>query len=344
MKNILNKLNPSNYKKKTKIALSVIAVFLIVVTVLGISAPPMSSLQDSATEEMKAAIAQDEKNGTFNVTKTLNNLFVVKLVRYEKKGMDTENYIGFCGQIMDVGSHNNTANLINYTYRILGIGQPIVYGAKLTIFLTVTSVMAGLLLSTLLALGKMSPKKWISGPCSAYIFVFRGTPLMLQLLCIYYLLPAWFNFSWRGLLSGIISDNGQATIWGAFICAFITFSLNSAAYCAEIVRAAIQSIDKGQNEAGKALGLTGGQVMSNIIIPQTFRRLVPPIANEFIMVLKDASIVTVISMQDITTISKTIAGQGSYLVFLPAMIVYLLITWVFSIIFNKLEKKFSIYE
>ena len=84
--------------------------------------------------------------------------------------------------------------------------------------------------------------------------------------------------------------------------------------------------------------------MSNIIIPQTFRRLVPPIANEFIMVLKDASIVTVISMQDITTISKTIAGQGSYLVFLPAMIVYLLITWVFSIVFNALEKKFSIYE
>jgi amino ABC transporter, permease protein, 3-TM region, his/glu/gln/arg/opine family len=231
-------------------------------------------------------------------------------------------------------------SLVNYTYRLLGCGQSVLYGAKLTIFLTITTVLCGFLLSIFLALGKISKYKIFSAPCSAYIFFFRGTPLMIQLFVIYFAVPGIFpGFTWSGLFSGV-----DATSKGAFLAAFIGFTLNSAAYCAEIVRAAIQSIDKGQHEAAKALGMTYGQTMRDIIIPQSIRRLIPPMANEFIMILKDASLVFVISLMDITTISKTISSKGDFLVFLPALIIYLIITAFFSFVFKKLENKFSVYE
>lgn len=163
---------------------------------------------------------------------------------------------------------------------------------------------------------------------------------MIQLFVIYFAVPGIFpGFTWSGLFSGV-----DATSKGAFLAAFIGFTLNSAAYCAEIVRAAIQSIDKGQHEAAKALGMTYGQTMRDIIIPQSIRRLIPPMANEFIMILKDASLVFVISLMDITTISKTISSKGDFLVFLPALIIYLIITAFFSFVFKKLENKFSVYE
>ena len=132
---------------------------------------------------------------------------------------------------------------------------------------------------------------------------------------------------------------------GSFLPSCITFSLNSGAYCAEIVRAAIQSIDKGQHEAAKALGMTYWQTMSHIVIPQSIRRMIPPVCNEFVMILKDASIVFAISLQDITTIANNIrTSEGSNLVFIPALILYLIITALFTFIFNKIEKKFSVYE
>lgn len=230
--------------------------------------------------------------------------------------------------------------LVNYTYRMLGCGQSVLYGAKLTIFLTISCVICGFILSIFLALGKISKLKILSKLCSVYIFFFRGTPLMIQIFVIYFALPGVIDgFTWTGLFSGT-----DATSKGAFLAAFIAFSLNTAAYCAEIVRAAIQSIDKGQSEAAHALGMSYAQTMSYIIIPQSVRRLIPPIANEFIMILKDASLVFVISLQDITTISKVISSKGSFLVFVPALAIYLVITWFFSFIFNKVEKKFSVYE
>lgn len=226
--------------------------------------------------------------------------------------------------------------MVNYVYRMLGCGEGMLNGVKLTLLLTVTTVASGLILSVFLALGKISKHKWISAPCGAYIFFFRGTPLLIQLFCIYYAVPSVCGFSWTGLCGDVFS--------GAFLAAYISFSLNSAAYCAEIVRAAILSIDKGQSEAAKALGLTYGQTMSKVIIPQSIGRLIPPIANEFIMVLKDVSLVFAISLLDITTISKNIATiEGDFMVYFPALIVYLIITAVFTYIFNKLEKRFSAY-
>jgi polar amino acid transport system permease protein len=206
---------------------------------------------------------------------------------------------------------------------------PLLDGARITISLTILSVSAGLALSFFLALGKMSKKIIPNKICSAYIFFFRGTPLLMQLYFIYYGLPQ---------ITSILTINNR------FIAAFIAFSLNSAAYCAEIIRAAIQSIDRGQFEAAKALRMSYGQTMRLVIVPQSIRRLIPPVGNEFIMMLKDASLVSIIALTDITKVTRSISSStASAMVYIPAMILYLIITAVFTFVFHRLEKKYSIY-
>jgi polar amino acid transport system permease protein len=134
------------------------------------------------------------------------------------------------------------------------------------------------------------------------------------------------------------------TINNRFIAAFIAFSLNSVAYCAEIIRAAIQSIDKCQFEASRALGLSYAQTMRLVIIPQSIRRLIPPVGNEFIMMLKDASLVSIIALTDITKVTRSISSSAATaLVYIPAMVLYLIITAVFSFVFHKMEEKYSVY-
>jgi His/Glu/Gln/Arg/opine family amino acid ABC transporter permease subunit len=225
---------------------------------------------------------------------------------------------------------------------MLGCGENVMHGAKLTILLTTLTIIIGVFLGVFLALGKISKRKFLNKICSGYIFFFRGTPLLIQLFVIYFSIPGIFGFAWRDLFA---SGDTEAVYKGAFIAALIAFGLNSGAYCAEIVRAAIQSIDKGQFEAAKALGMSYGQTMRKVIIPQSVRRMIPPVCNEFIMVLKDASLVFAISLMDITTISKNImTSEGSYLVFVPALVIYLIITAIFSFVFNKIEAKFSVYE
>jgi polar amino acid transport system permease protein len=220
--------------------------------------------------------------------------------------------------------------------KIIGWTPALLGGARVTIALTVLAVSAGLLLSLFLALGKMSKFKAVNRVCSAYVFFFRGTPLLMQLYFIYYALPLMSPFF-------IIRTGDQ--FLDRFIPAFIAFALNSAAYCAEIIRAAIQSIDKGQFEASRALGLNFAQTMRLVVIPQAIRRLIPPVGNEFIMVLKDASLVSMIALVDITKATRNIeSSTRSALVYIPAMILYLIITAVFSFIFHKLEKKYSVYE
>ena len=209
-------------------------------------------------------------------------------------------------------------------------------GARITISLTILSVSAGLILSLFIALGKMSKNIIINKFCSAYVFFFRGTPLLMQLYFIYYALPMMSNI--------FLIQTGQAEA-DRFIYAFIAYSLNSAAYCAEIIRAAILSIDKGQSEASRALGLTYGQTMRLVIIPQSIRRLIPPVGNEFIMQLKDVSLVSMIALVDITKATRNIEGSTrSALVYIPAMVLYLIITVIFTFIFSKAEKKYSVYE
>jgi len=191
-------------------------------------------------------------------------------------------------------------------------------------------------LSLFIALGKMSKNVVLNKLCTAYTFFFRGTPLLMQLFFIYYALP---------MISPVFLINTGSPEVDRFIYAFIAYSLNMAAYCAEIIRAAIQSIDKGQFEASRALGLSYAQTMRLVIIPQSIRRLIPPVGNEFILMLKDVSLVSMIALVDITRATRTIENSTrSPLVYVPAMILYLVITAIFTYIFRKLEKKYSIYE
>ena len=214
--------------------------------------------------------------------------------------------------------------------KIIGWIPALLNGAKITILLTLASVSAGIVFGLFLALGKMSKNKFLKSICSAYIFFFRGTPLLMQLYFIYFGLPKICP---------------MLTLQSNFLAAFIAFSLNSAAYMAEYIRAAIQSIDKGQKEACHALGFSYWQTMGLVIVPQSIRRLIPSIGNEFIMVLKDASLVSLIALEDITKITRSIASSsGNELVYLPAMVLYLIITAVFSTAFNRTEKHFSVYE
>jgi len=304
------------------------------------------AMMDHASDEVKQLIEEEKDSTRKYLTITYNNLGVVSYISFSTSGAQSikEAYVGFAGKIYSAneGFGKFVGQMVNYTYRMLGSGENLLHGVKLTLLLTTLSMAIGSILSIFLALGKISENRLVSKISSGYIFFFRGTPLLIQLFVVYFSVPAIFGFSWRSLFS--MSDP-EAVYKGAFIAALIAFSLNSAAYCAEIVRAAIQSIDKGQNEAAKALGMSYGQTMRTIIIPQSIRRMIPPLCNEFVMMIKDVSLVFAISLMDITTISKTImTSEGNYLVFFPALIIYLIITGIFTYLFGKVEKRLSIYE
>jgi len=214
--------------------------------------------------------------------------------------------------------------------QIIGWMPALLAATQTTLVLTVTSVLTALVLGVFLALAKISSNPFINKPATAYVFFFRGTPLLIQLFIIYFALPM---------------IDPRLDVGSRFMAAFIAFSLNIAAYLAEIIRAAIQSIDKGQMEAARSLGLSYGQAMRLVVIPQSYRRMIPPICNEFVMVLKDTALVSIIALNDLTFQTKMIASnRASALVYIPSLIIYLILTAVFTFVFNKLEKKFSVYE
>ncbi|WP_026486432.1 amino acid ABC transporter permease [Caldanaerobius polysaccharolyticus] len=201
-------------------------------------------------------------------------------------------------------------------------------GAIMTIELTVLSIIIGTILGLVLALMRISNNFIISRLSGLYIYIMRGTPLLLQLFAIYYGLPSL----------GIKLN--------PFPAAVIGMSLNSAAYIAEIIRGGIQSIDKGQMEASKALGMTYFQAMKRVILPQAYRRLIPPMGNEFIALLKDSSLVSTIAMVDLmrTALQMYSNSFKPVEVFTLAGLYYLLLTSVFTLIFGKMERRYSIYE
>jgi len=295
------------------------AILLFAGMALWILNPGVEKLRDSISREFinetGARYAQAEAN-----------LLAVSAVRGRNVNTgEAETYIGFAGRIWRA---EGSKALVNAANIILWVPS-LIDGSKITISLTITSVTVGLFFSVFLALGKISKFKLLSKLCGGYIFFFRGTPLLMQLFFVYYGLP---------YISPALAINDK------FTAAFVTFVLNVAAYLAEIIRAGIQSIDKGQSEASHALGLSYAQTMRLIIIPQSFRRLIPPVANEFIMVLKDASLVAVIALMDLTQAARAISSSSaSVLVYFPAAVIYLIITAFFTFIFNRLEKRFSVH-
>ncbi len=200
-------------------------------------------------------------------------------------------------------------------------------GSLVTIELTVLSVLIGTVIGVIFALCKISKNIIISKIATFYTWIFRGTPLLLQLFVLYYGLPQ----------IGIALE--------PFTAAIIGLSLNSGAYMAEIIRGGILSIDKGQFEACKALGFTYMQTMKRVILPQTFKNIIPPVGNEFITMLKDTSLVSAIAMEELMRNAQLRMSSSGRAVepFFVAACLYLLMTTVFTTVFSKIEKKLSVY-
>ena len=319
-------------KKKIITFAAILLLIALVCVPLVITNPSQTEMENAVTGEFK----QEIKDVEATLEKELSPTIIYKDCKILSSYTITckltsvrairETYLGVFGKVIKVDGNGFGEFVVNCTKW----AEVLFEGAKITISLTVLSVILGIILAIFLALGKISKLPVISQFCRFYIFFFRGTPLLMQLFFIYYGLP---------LL------NPSFTINDRFVAALITFTLNSGAYCAEIIRAGIESIDKGQFEAAKALGFSYGKTMRKIIIPQTYRRLIPPIANEFIMVLKDASLTSIIALQDLSKVTQTIlTSTNEVLVYIPSMCMYLAITWVFTKFFGVLEKKFSIYE
>ncbi|MGN1015117.1 MAG: amino acid ABC transporter permease [Butyricicoccus sp.] len=219
----------------------------------------------------------------------------------------------------------------NYQYFIRGIG--------VTLEVTICALILGLILGVLVAVIRSSHDQQASehhNPvlgvldflCKIYLTVIRGTPMMVQLLIM------WFVV-WASARS---SDSNMVR------CAILTFGINSGAYIAEIARSGIMSIDKGQMEAGRSLGLNYVDTMRLIIIPQAFKNILPALGNEMITLLKDTSIVTVIGLKDLTKGAMIIQGKTFqalvpyFSIALIYLVMVLFLTWVMSIVERRLRQ------
>lgn len=193
---------------------------------------------------------------------------------------------------------------------------------SLRIFLVVIAL--SLPLGMLLALGRISGFLVIKKLIAVYVWVLRGSPLMLQMLFVYFALPT----------IGIYFED--------FTAAIIAFVLNYAAYFCEIFRSGFQAIPKGQFEAAHALGMNYRQTLQRIVLPQVFRIVLPPISNETITLVKDTSLVYVLAMNDLMRTTRNLVQRDFSIVpFLVAAVFYLLATLLLTMFFNKLENHFS---
>ena len=212
--------------------------------------------------------------------------------------------------------------------------RAILAGTVVTVEIALVAIVLGVVFGVIVALGRISKNKVANTLSWFYIWFFRGTPLLLQLFIIYYAIPIIF-----------LETTGSPIEIPAMLTAFIAFSLNSTAYLAEIIRSAIQSIDVGQMEAAKALGMSYRQAMTKIIIPQTYKRMVAPVGNELILLLKDTSLVSTIALFDVLRTTKTMASStGDWIYYIYAAVVYLFLTTIIQVVFERLEKKLGVYE
>ncbi|AFA48156.1 amino acid ABC transporter permease [Acetobacterium woodii] len=207
-------------------------------------------------------------------------------------------------------------------------------GTIITLEIAIVAIIFGAVFGVVVALGRISKNKVANAVSWFYIWFFRGTPLLLQLFIGYFAIPIVY-----------LEATGSAFNVDPMICAFVVFSLNATAYLAEIIRAAIESINSGQMEAAKALGMSYRQAMTKIIIPQTFKRLVAPMGNELIMLLKDTSLVSTIALFDLLRTTKTMASAtGSWIYYVYAAAIYLFLTTIIQVVFDRMEKKLGVYE
>ena len=199
-------------------------------------------------------------------------------------------------------------------------------GALVTVEITAMSVGCGFFIGLLVSLANLSKFSLVRLLAKCYVDIIRGTPLLVQIFLIYFALP---------MVVGQRVD--------PFIAAITACGINSGAYIAEIFRAGIQAIDEGQMEAGRSLGMTWVQTMRYIIVPQAFKNIVPPLGNEFIALLKDSSLVSVIGFEELTRRGQLIIARtyGSLEIWITVALIYLVMTLTISRFVSYMEKRLA---
>ncbi|BBN97801.1 amino acid ABC transporter permease [Sporolactobacillus terrae] len=199
-------------------------------------------------------------------------------------------------------------------------------GTLFTIGFSLGGIIFGTILGLFICFGKRIRNKLLRAPFVCYITFFRGTPLYVQILIIHFgLVPLIFHQS-NGILAGVIA-----------------LSLNEAAYIAEVFRAGIQSIDEGQTEAARSLGMDRFQAMRYVILPQAVRRVLPPMGNEFISLIKDSSLIAAIAAPELTYWAQAMGAQYAivWTPYLTISFIYLILTLTMSYLVNRLERRMA---
>ena len=215
--------------------------------------------------------------------------------------------------------------LANIQRLLLKYGMNFLNGLGTTLLLALISVAIGCVIGAFVAIMRLSRSKVLGGIATVYTEVIRDTPLLLQLYFFYFLLP----------------DLMPAMRLSKFTCIAVALVINSGAYMSEVFRSGIQSIDRGQTEAARSLGLSASQTMTRIVLPQAFKNVLPAMCNEFVAVTKETSLASTFYVGDLMTQYQTISGK-TYLVIEPLIIIgmiYFVVTFVMSKLVAVLEKK-----
>ena len=216
---------------------------------------------------------------------------------------------------------------MNFNFDLVVTSFPLLLlGAGVTIKITVMSVALGVLIGLFVGIARICRVKPLRFLAAVYVDFFRGTPLLVQIFLFYFAVP---------VITGQRID--------PYVAAVGSCGINSGAYVAEIVRAGIQSIDEGQMEAGRSLGMTWVQTMRYIIVPQAIKRVIPPLGNEFIALLKDSSLVSVIGFEELTRRGQLIIAKtyGSLEIWFSVAIIYLVMKLSISRLVAYLEKRYN---
>ena len=247
--------------------------------------------------------------------------------------------------VVEACSSGRRATAYQYNWSIffnslLAPDPRIIRGVFLTVSIAVTAQIIGVVLGVFGALGRMSRVRPVRWTANFYVWIFRGTPLLVQIMIIYYGLLNTNLFRWDDL------NFGGFVVEGAVQAGIFALGLNEGAYMTEIVRAGIISIDPGQMEAAKSLGMTYTQAMRRIVLPQAARIIVPPLGNEFNNMLKTTSLLVVISVPELFVIFSILNGNGPtsfhpFELFLAAAVWYLMLTTIWSIIQGRIERRLA---
>jgi len=223
---------------------------------------------------------------------------------------------------------------LDFTFTWRGV---LVGALTTTILMAVLAQVLGVLLGLLAALAGRSRNLAIKGVSGLYVWFFRGTPVLVQIVLLYYGIPALLGFDPFPKQYGDLPE----LIGGAFLAATLALGVNEGAYMSEIIRAGILSVDSGQAEAAKSLGMTPRKTMSRIVLPQAMRVIVPPLGNEFNNMLKTTSLASVVGVTELLLLATNRYG-GTFKPFEPLIgicIYYLLLTTIWGLVQGRIEKK-----